>query len=199
VAQVLADYITKHDPHTHTGRPHGTVKLNQAVDLAPGTISYIHNQVQNLNQMPLLVLCKGILIMPDELFVDLIGIVWHLLLNSDQDIASSAATLFIISAIKQPQTVEDLLARQLKSADVNARYLAMLKFESLWKFRFHVWPRLEANANNLLKISPPCIEFVLPSPLIGVPNLTAVDPAWMTKAKTKVTEVTANSEEVNSK
>ncbi len=134
--------------------------------------------------------------MPDELFVDLIGIVWHLLLNSDQDIASSAATLFIISAIKQPQTVEDLLARQLKSADVNARYLAMLKFESLWKFRFHVWPRLEANANNLLKISPPCIEFVLPSPLIGVPNLTAVDPAWMTKAKTKVTEVTANSEEV---
>ncbi len=199
VAQVLADYIIKTDPQAHTSLRHGILKPPQATLHTPTTIAYIYNQVQHLNQIPLLVLCKGVLIMPDELFIDLIRIVWNLLLNSDQDIASSAATLFIISAIKQPQIVEDLLAKHFKSPDINVRYLALLKFESLWKFRFHVWPRLEANANNLLKISPPCIEFVLPSPLIGVPNLTAVDPAWMIKAKTKVTEVTANSEEVNKK
>lgn len=133
--------------------------------------------------------------MQDEHFSQLIPIVWQLLLNSDQDIASSAATLFIISAIKQPQLVEGLLRRELKSSDSSTRYSALLKFESLWKFRYHVWPRLESNANNILKISPPCIEFVLPSPPIGIPILQPVDPAWMIKVKAKVTEVTANQEE----
>lgn len=73
------------------------------------TIDYIHNQIQNLNQIPLLVLCKGILVMQDEHFDSLVPIVWNLLLNSDQDIASAAATLFNISAIKQPRAVEDLI------------------------------------------------------------------------------------------
>ena len=54
------------------------------------TIDYISNQIQNLNQVPLLVLCKSILIMSDEYFLDLIGVAWCLLLNSDQEIASSA-------------------------------------------------------------------------------------------------------------
>ena len=70
------------------------------------------------------------------------------------------------------------------------------RFEVLWKFRYHVWPHLEANAHNLLKISPPCIEFVLPSPPVGVPFTQPVDPPWMPKAKTKVEEVTINQEEV---
>jgi hypothetical protein len=48
----------------------------------------------------------------------------------------------------------------------------------------------------ILKISPPCIEFVLPSPPIGIPFLQIIDPPWMPRAKTKVEEVTANTEEV---
>lgn len=84
----------------------------------------------------------------------------------------------------------------MKHSDPNTRFQALLKFESIWKFRYHVWPRLENNANNLLKISPPCIEFVLPSPPIGIPFLQPVDPPWMIKVKTKVDEVTANQEEV---
>ncbi len=47
-----------------------------------------------------------------------------------------------------------------------------------------------------LKISPPSIEFVLPSPPIGIPSLPLADPPWMPKAKTKVEEVTMNQEEV---
>ena len=66
----------------------------------------------------------------------------------------------------------------------------------MWKFRYHVWPRLETNANTWLKISPPCIEFVLPSPPIGIPSNQPVDPPWMPKAKTKVEEVTINQGEV---
>ncbi len=46
------------------------------------------------------------------------------------------------------------------------------------------------------KISPPCIEFILPSPPIGIGLLQPVDPSWVPKAKTKVQEVTVNQEEV---
>jgi protein unc-80 len=53
-------------------------------------IDYIYDQIQNLNQIPLLVLCKSILILTDDLYLDLIKITWNLLLNSDQEIASAA-------------------------------------------------------------------------------------------------------------
>ena len=53
-------------------------------------IDYIYNQIQNLNQIPLLVLCKSILIMTDDLYLDLINITWELLLNSDQEIAGAS-------------------------------------------------------------------------------------------------------------
>lgn len=60
-----------------------------------------------------------------------------------------------------------------------------------------MWPRLEANAHNLLKISPPCIEFVLPSPAIGVGHLQTADAPWQTRqSRTKADEVTANQSEV---
>ena len=53
-------------------------------------IDYIYDQIQNVNQVPLLVLCKSILILTDDLYLDLIEITWDLLLNSDQEIASAA-------------------------------------------------------------------------------------------------------------
>ena len=55
-------------------------------------IDYIYNQLQDLNQIPLLVLCKSILIMTDDLYIDLINITWELLLNSDQEIASASGS-----------------------------------------------------------------------------------------------------------
>lgn len=98
-------------------------------------VSFVHNHVQTLNQMPLLVLCKGLLVMPDECFADLVPIVWQLLLNADQDMASAAATLFIIGAIKQPLAVEQLLKSRLRDKCPQERCRALLKFEALWKFR----------------------------------------------------------------
>jgi protein unc-80 len=53
----------------------------------------MQNQIQRLNQIPLLALCKCVLIMSDELFLDLVKITWNLLLNSDQEIASAAGKL----------------------------------------------------------------------------------------------------------
>ncbi|CAF3964235.1 unnamed protein product, partial [Rotaria sp. Silwood2] len=51
-----------------------------------------------------------------------------------------------------------------------------------------------ARANHL--ILPPSIEFVLPSPTLGVANLQTVDPPWMPYVKTLVQQVALNQEEV---
>lgn len=109
----------------------------------------MNNQIQNLNQIPLLLICKSVLIMSDDLYVRLVKIAWRLLLNSDQEIVTSAgkhersglvlriffqfffisfqATIFLISSIKQPALVEELMRSELKSFNVNVRYEAVLK------------------------------------------------------------------------
>ena len=42
---------------------------------------------------------------------------------------------------------------------------------------------------------PPNIDFVLPSPTIGMPIITVIDPPWLPHFKSKVEEVTLNQEE----
>jgi hypothetical protein len=66
------------------------MKMNLLLSEKLPTIDYICNQIQYLNQIPLLLICKSVLIISDEFFGDLIKISWNLLLNSDQEIASSA-------------------------------------------------------------------------------------------------------------
>ena len=68
------------------------------------------------------------------------------------------------------------------------------RFQVLWRFRYQVWPRMEDGANAFFKVPPPSIDFVLPSPTIGLPCLTVVDPPWLPHFKTKVEEVTINQE-----
>jgi len=45
------------------------------------------------------------------------------------------------------------------------------------------------------QVPPPSIDFVLPSPTIGLPCLPIVDPPWTPHFKTKVEEVTINQTE----
>lgn len=45
------------------------------------------------------------------------------------------------------------------------------------------------------QLPPPSIDFTLPSPTIGLPNLMVVDPPWMPHFKTNIEEVTVNQEE----
>lgn len=68
------------------------VRLTKNAEKLP-SVEYLYNQVHFLNQIPLLVLCKSVLIMNDDLFVDVIQITWNLLLNSDQEVSSAAGML----------------------------------------------------------------------------------------------------------
>ncbi|VDQ06686.1 unnamed protein product [Trichobilharzia regenti] len=63
------------------------------------------------------------------------------------------------------------------------------RFRTLWCHRFHVWSRLEENASNQLRVPPPSIEFVLPSPTLGYPGFEAPDPVWQIRKGTSAEEV----------
>ena len=45
------------------------------------------------------------------------------------------------------------------------------------------------------QLPPPNIDFVLPSPTIGLPSSPVIDPPWLPHYKSKVAEVTINQEE----
>jgi hypothetical protein len=53
-------------------------------------------------------------------------------------------------------------------------------------YRYQVWSGLEENGQINMKVTPSQIEFILPSPKIGIENLSVVDPPWMPKLKTEV-------------
>lgn len=110
-------------------------KIERNKDRIP-TMDYVYTQVHFLNHIPLQILCKSVLVMTDDLFVDVCRFTWNLLLNSDQEMASSAATLFLIGSTKQQAFVEELMRSELRSKNVEIRYRAVLKFEALWKFRY---------------------------------------------------------------
>ncbi|ESO05346.1 hypothetical protein HELRODRAFT_191448 [Helobdella robusta] len=85
------------------------------------------------------------------------------------------------------------------------------KFSVLWNSRFQVWPRMEEGAQLHFKIifalkrltqtpqlPPPSIDFIPPSPTIGLANMPVVDSPWLPHFKTKVEEVTINQKESKS-
>jgi hypothetical protein len=102
----------------------------------------------------------------------------------------------------------------MENSSALIRYHAILRFQILWRFRYQFWIRLEEGAHSMMKVNlliakkkrlkefikykilPPSIEFVLPSPALGIANLQLVDPPWMPHAKSLVQQVALNQEEV---
>lgn len=132
--------------------------------------------------------------MTEDLFVEVLPVAWELLLESNQEVAASAAALFIVAAVRAPNQASDLMHKGLQHSSSSVRINAILRFQVLWKLRYQVWPRMEEAAHLTFKVPPPGIEFTLPSPKIGIESLPVVDPPWMPQVKTKVEEVTINQE-----
>ncbi|XP_026299993.1 protein unc-80 homolog isoform X4 [Apis mellifera] len=157
-------------------------------------LKYLRTQVKDVFHAPLATLVKGAVVMTEELFVDVLPVAWELLLEANQEVAASAASLFIVAAVRAPNQASELMHHGLRHNSTSVRINAILRFQVLWKLRYQVWPRLEENAHMTFKVPPPGIEFTLPSPKIGIESLPVVDPPWMPQVKTKVEEVTINQE-----
>ncbi|XP_056632405.1 protein unc-80 homolog isoform X2 [Diorhabda sublineata] len=160
----------------------------------PLILKYIKAQVKDAFHSHLAVLLKGAVILNEDNFQEIIPVAWELLLEPNQEVTACAASIFILGAVKSPQTASDIMQHGLSHPDCSTRINAILRFQVLWKMRYQVWPRMEENAQLLFKVPPPGIEFTLPSPKIGIESLDVVDSPWELLVKTKVEEVTINQE-----
>ncbi|XP_021380201.1 protein unc-80 homolog isoform X3 [Mizuhopecten yessoensis] len=157
-------------------------------------MKYITSQVQKLTQCPMGILAKAAPILTEDNLIDILPVAWELMLETDQELAAAAASVFLLSSVKTPDKAHALITKELQHEDTCQRINAVLRFGVLWKFRHQVWPRMEDGGNMFFKLPPPNIDFTLPSPTIGLPTQTVVDPPWTPHFKAKIEEVTVNQE-----
>ncbi|KAJ8719024.1 hypothetical protein PYW07_016580 [Mythimna separata] len=160
----------------------------------PPILKYLKGQVRDAYHTPLATLIKGATTMGEDMFAECAPVAWQLLLESDRELSSCAAALFILAAVKAPNTATEIMHNDLKHAEPSTRINAILRFQVMWKLRYQVWPRMEEGASVTFKVPPPGIEFTLPSPKIGIESLAVVDPPWSPQVKDKDMEMTLNQE-----
>ncbi|KAH0621692.1 hypothetical protein JD844_023269, partial [Phrynosoma platyrhinos] len=134
-----------------------------------GMLKYIRHQVMSLSPAPLSLLIKAAPILTEEMYGDVQPAAWELLLTA----------MFLLCAVKVPEAVSDMLMSEFNHPEAVQRLNAILKFHTLWRFRYQVWPRMEEGAQQIFKIPPPSINFTLPSPVLGMPSVPMFDPPWV--------------------
>ncbi|KAL3317968.1 Protein unc-80 [Cichlidogyrus casuarinus] len=152
-------------------------------------LRYLSNQVKNFAAVALTLFNKSAILMTENDLKSVLPMAWELLMEEDPEVSTAAASLVLFCAVKCPETVKDLLFRELCHSSAEVRLNGMLRFRILWKSRYQVWSRLEANAANYLKLPPAFVEFVLPSPTLGHPGMDVPDPDWQIKRGTSAEEV----------
>lgn len=101
-------------------------------------LKYIQTQAKDVFHAPLATLIKGAVVVSDDLFVEVLPVAWELLLESNQEVAASAASLFIIGAVRAPHKASELMNNGLRNTNTNIRINAILRFQVLWKLRYQV-------------------------------------------------------------
>lgn len=117
--------------------------------------------------------------------------------------------MFLLCAVKVPDAVTEMMMAELHHQEACQRINSILKFYTLWRFRYQVWPRMEEGAQQIFKVGgqissspprpseevcpkaepvfffapfqipPPSINFTLPSPILGMPCVPIFDPPWV--------------------
>lgn len=90
-------------------------------------IFWLYLQVRDVFHAPLAVLVKGAVILSEEYFVDILPIAWELLLEANQEVAATAASLFILAAVRAPNQATDTIHHGLHHQDPAARINAILR------------------------------------------------------------------------
>uniref|UniRef100_A0ACB8G170 Protein unc-80 n=1 Tax=Sphaerodactylus townsendi TaxID=933632 RepID=A0ACB8G170_9SAUR len=145
-------------------------------------------EVMSLSPAPVSLLIKAAPILTEEMYGDIQPAAWELLLSMDEHMAGAAAAMFLLCAVKVPDAVSDMLMSEFHHPEAVQRLNAILKFHTLWRFRYQVWPRMEEGAQQIFKIPPPSINFTLPSPVLGMPSVPMFDPPWVPQCGGSVQE-----------
>lgn len=77
---------------------------------------------------------------------------------------SPPAAMFLLCAVKVPDAVTEMMMAELHHQEACQRINSVLKFYTLWRFRYQVWPRMEEGAQQIFKVwnntSKFCFHFV---------------------------------------
>lgn len=73
------------------------------------------------------VLVKGAVVMTEDQFEDMLSVTWELLLQTNQEVAASAAALFILAAVRAPVQATQVMHAALNHQDPAHRINAILR------------------------------------------------------------------------
>lgn len=62
------------------------------------------------------------------------------------------AALFLLCAVKVPDAVTEMMMAEFQHPEACQRINSILKFYTLWRFRYQVWPRMEEGAQQIFKV-----------------------------------------------
>lgn len=60
--------------------------------------------------------------------------------------------MFLLCAVKVPDAVTEMMMAELHHQEACQRINSVLKFYTLWRFRYEVWPRMEEGAQQIFKV-----------------------------------------------
>ena len=63
------------------------------------------------------------------------------------------ATIVILAAARAGHLVDALFHTEMENSSALVRYNAILKFQTLWRFRYQFWIRLEEGAHSMMKVN----------------------------------------------
>lgn len=62
------------------------------------------------------------------------------------------AALFLLCAVKVPDGVTEMMMAEFQHQEACQRINSILKFYTVWRFRYQVWPRMEEGAQQIFKV-----------------------------------------------
>ena len=66
--------------------------------------------------------------------------------------SSPPAAMVLLCAVKVPDAVTEMMMAEFQHAEACQRINSILKFNTLWRFRYQVWPRMEEGAQQIFKV-----------------------------------------------
>jgi len=67
-------------------------------------------------------------------------------------IQTHTAALFLLCAVKVPDGVTEMMMAEFHHQEACQRINSILKFYTVWRFRYQVWPRMEEGAQQIFKV-----------------------------------------------
>jgi hypothetical protein len=116
-----------------------------------------------------MILCKSSVLLDDEHYSQILNLSWELLLDRNEELAACAgkdflsfnekftfhfvlATIVILTAARAGHLIDALFHKEMENSSALVRYNSILKFQTLWRFRYQFWIRLEEGAHSMMKV-----------------------------------------------